>query len=326
MTNNEILLFRKYMTGKGILNNFEYFYLHHRYNKKMDIDTYYEQVEPEDVIMSAFDMSNAGNTMFNFVYWKGINKGWLDKIELFRTTGSMACDELYIVCSNCKRTLPKSAFALKKNLVPHKHCKECESGEYNMKLREEKERITAEWRKIEREKELSMEREQALDYAATLDAKDNQQQSDQTPIQTEQPKTTKSMEQQNDYTFFDFTSSRNPSNVIRHGTFTITIHLNSRLISFGQKESKEIIDSGLTNLRIRLDNITGAIHFIFNKENGTTFRSAKGRVVVQNKELINFLLDKFNVAKKDVGRYVFNISDNIAKSKDYLTYLVTYTK
>ena len=54
MTYNEITLFRRFMTNKGVLNNFEYLFSHHRLESKT-IDEYYEDASADLVIMTAFD-------------------------------------------------------------------------------------------------------------------------------------------------------------------------------------------------------------------------------------------------------------------------------
>ena len=104
MTYDEITLFRRFLTDKGTLNNFEYFYANHRF-KRISIDAYLEQTDPEDVILNAFDMGEARNTIFNFQYWKKLNEKWQRKLQEFRDTGKMDVPEQQVYCPHCKKAV-----------------------------------------------------------------------------------------------------------------------------------------------------------------------------------------------------------------------------
>jgi hypothetical protein len=140
MTYDETTLFTKFMQGKGVMNNFEYLYRSHRFDKR-DLDTYLSEVAAEDVILSAFDFTGAGNTIFGFKYWKDIDQKWQAKLTEFRNTGILTADEAQVYCPHCQRVLPRTAFATKSNGVLHKHCRECEGGKWD---KEKKEREKAE--------------------------------------------------------------------------------------------------------------------------------------------------------------------------------------
>ena len=140
MTYDESTLFMKFMQGKGVMNNFEYLYRSHRFDKR-SLEQYLDDVDAEDVILSAFDFSGAGNTIFGFKYWKEINEKWLAKLTEFRNTGILTADEAQVYCPHCQRVLPRTAFAVKSNGQLHKHCKECEGGKWD---KERKEREKAE--------------------------------------------------------------------------------------------------------------------------------------------------------------------------------------
>ena len=140
MTYDETTLFTKFMQGKGVMNNFEYLYRSHRFDKR-DLDTYLDEVAAEDVILSAFDFTGAGNTIFGFKYWKDIDQKWQAKLTEFRNTGILTADEATVYCPHCQRVLPRTAFATKSNGVLHKHCRECEGGKWD---KEKKEREKAE--------------------------------------------------------------------------------------------------------------------------------------------------------------------------------------
>ena len=142
MTYDEITLFRKFLTDKGTLNNFEYFYANHRF-KRISIDAYLEQVAPEDAILDAFDMGEARNTIFNFQYWKKLDEKWQRKLQDFRETGKIDVPEQKIYCPHCKRLMPKSSFLYNSKGQLHKHCQECESGEFD-RVKKEKEKAAKE--------------------------------------------------------------------------------------------------------------------------------------------------------------------------------------
>lgn len=131
----------KFMQGKGVMNNFEYLYRSHRFDKKKDLEQYMDEVDAEDVILSAFDMAGAGNTIFGVKYWQEIDQKWQAKLTEFRNTGILTADELQVYCPHCQRVLPRSAFAVKANMQLHKHCRECEGGKWD---RDKKEREKAE--------------------------------------------------------------------------------------------------------------------------------------------------------------------------------------
>ena len=155
MTYDEITLWRHFMQGKGVLSNFEYLYKAHRFDKR-DLDKYLEDTLAEDVILSAFDFTGAGNTIFGFKYWKDMDQKWQLKLREFRLSGNMI-GEMKVVCPHCNRSLPKSNFAYNPKGQLHKHCRECESGEWDRKKKEaekkvlEQERLAKEARQLEKE-------------------------------------------------------------------------------------------------------------------------------------------------------------------------------
>ena len=134
MTYDEITVFRRFLQDKGVLSNFEYFYSAHRYDK-IELNYFLEQVEPEGAILRAFDTECAGNSIFGQKYWEDMNKKWLKKLRDFHETGKMD-EDIPMTCPHCKRTLPKSSFVVGAKGY-HKHCKECESGEWDRRRKEE---------------------------------------------------------------------------------------------------------------------------------------------------------------------------------------------
>ena len=135
MTYDETTLWTKFMQSKGVMNNFEYLYRSHRFDKR-DLETYLDEVAAEDVILSAFDFSGAGNTIFGFKYWKDIDQKWQAKLTDFRNTGDISMAEPEVYCPHCQRVLPRSAFALNPRGQLHKHCRECEGGQWDKQKKE----------------------------------------------------------------------------------------------------------------------------------------------------------------------------------------------
>ena len=83
MTYDEITLWRRFMQSKATLNNFEYLYHSHRFDKR-DLEQYLEETDAEDVLLSAFDFSGAGNTIFGYQYWKNLDEKWQAKLNSYR--------------------------------------------------------------------------------------------------------------------------------------------------------------------------------------------------------------------------------------------------
>ena len=158
MTDNETILWQRFMQGKGILNNFTYLYDAHKFDKR-SMEQYLEDVAAEDVILNAFDFTGAGNTIFGFKYWKDIDTKWQQKLAEYRQTGSADIPEEQIYCPHCGRLRPKSAFAFSAKGVLHKHCRECEGGFWDKQKKErekqEKEREKQEKAVRQLEKEIA---------------------------------------------------------------------------------------------------------------------------------------------------------------------------
>ena len=339
MTYDEITLFRKFLTDKSMLNNFEYFYANHRF-KQISIDDYYEQVVAEDVILDAFDMGSAGNTIFSFQYWKKLNEKWQRKLQEFRLTGKII-EVSTIKCAHCGRVLPKSSFLIRANGLLHKHCKECESGEWDKQKREkekeakEKEKLEKEARQLEKEigeKQAKLQRltgeaptvdrqrekeiEHALNYAAQVSDK-------VIPEPITEPQKPRKME---DFTFFDFEKKSSLVNSIGPNKFAINNKRGNYTVVMNIEDSKAIIDANLMRLRLRQDNITGALHFVFNATVGATcIIKNKKNVTVANKDLVEFLIKALGYTNTS-ERVLVDISDNLSRTRDYVTFLIKKPK
>ena len=160
MTNDETILFIQFLKDKGMLQNYEYFYLNHRLDKRT-LEAFMEQTDARDVILHAFDIGAAPNSIFNVKYWQQLNAKWTKKLEEF-TGNDKTIPGDPLRCEHCGRALPRSSFAVGKKGQLHKYCMECESGEWDRK-RKEKEAADKEREKQEKamrqlEKEIAEKR------------------------------------------------------------------------------------------------------------------------------------------------------------------------
>ena len=303
MTYDEITLFRKFLTDKGTQNNFEYLYRSHKFDDR-DLNKFMEETKAEAVIMSAFDFSGAKNTIFNYQYWKKLDERWQLKLREFRSTGKIM-EEACIQCANCKRVLPKSAFLYRTNGLLHKYCKECESGEYSKRMKETQQREN-------QKKEI----EKILDYAEKVSDR---------PIKYEST-INQSSNKMEDFTFFDFESKKGQGNMIGPNKFAVNNKKGNYSVVINADDSKTIIDGILLRLRIRQDNITGALHFVFNATTGAVciVRNNKN-VTVSNKDLVEFLIDLLGYPKS-TERVLVDMSENLSRTKDYVTFLIKKPK
>ncbi len=314
MTYDEITLFRRFLTDKGTFNNFEYLYRSHKFDNR-DLNKFMEETKAEAVIMSAFDFSGAKNTIFNYQYWKKLDERWQLKLREFRSTGKIM-EEACIQCANCKRILPKSAFLYRTNGLLHKHCKECESGEYSKRIKEIKtsQAVIEAQQREEQKKEI----EKILDYAKIVS--DN-------PIKYESKiSINQSRNKMEDFTFFDFESKKGQGNMIGPNKFAVNNKKGNYSVVINADDSKTIIDGNLLRLRIRQDNITGALHFVFNATTGAVciVRNNKN-VTVSNKDLVEFLIDLLGYPKS-TERVLVDMSENLSRTKDYVTFLIKKPK
>lgn len=366
MTYDEITLFRRFLKDKGTQNNFEYFYFNHRFDKR-NLDEYFKDVDGEDVIMNAFDMSNAQNTIFNFKYWEKLSEQWNRKLVEFRHTGDLGVAESLAYCKHCNRFLPRSSFALGVHGL-HKHCKECEGGEWDRKRKEqiEENKQMDEQEKAARqlEKEIT-EKTEKLNKTTKVcshcgqrklrsefypsDTSDDGLQSwckscqdsfaqVSTSVDAKQAAKVREEESSNsrkssalnsgkkeDFTFFDFDCGRLSSRSIGKGQFAINNKRGNYKVTMNVEDSKTIIDNDLTFVRLRQDNVTGALHIIFNRTTGAKCTRNKLNVTISNKEMVKFLIKILGYEDSE-ERVLVDISENISRSNEYATYLIKRNK
>ena len=164
MTYDEITLFGRFLQDKSMQKNFAYFYENHRFDKR-SLEEFLEQVDAEDAILSAFDLAGAPNTIFSPKYWQGLNDKWMKRLAEFRDEGERL-DRQAIRCEHCGRMMPYSSFALNSKGQLHKHCRECESGEWDRKRKEEEARAKEQEK---REKDMKVLEKEIAEKQAKLD-------------------------------------------------------------------------------------------------------------------------------------------------------------
>ena len=164
MTYDETTLFWRFMQDKGMKQNYEYFYANHRFDKRT-LEEFLEQTDAEDAILSAFDICAAPNTIFSPKYWQTLNEKWFKRLEEYRADGRMI-DEPTVTCMHCGRLLPRSAFAVTTKGQLHKHCRECETGEWDRRRKEEE---AAAKEKERQEKEIKVLEKEIAEKQARLE-------------------------------------------------------------------------------------------------------------------------------------------------------------
>lgn len=127
-----------------------------------------------------------------------------------------------------------------------------------------------------------------------------------------------------DFTFFDFERPERQKRVINKGVASLVVCKTTRYLYINIDDSKEIAEKKLLRLRVRLDNITGAIHLVFNKTNGAVGRVKKGSggIEFNNQSLVNFLLERFGYRTDEMGSFRLSIGTNLAKVPDAMTFMV----
>lgn len=132
---------------------------------------------------------------------------------------------------------------------------------------------------------------------------------------------------QEDYQWFDFDKSCRGRHRGRLDESTIRVcATKSKLhaVYFNHKISEEIKGSKLTRMRIRVDLVTGDMHPIFNKDRGATVNIKTRRVQINNKELVEFLMDKMGKEYDENNHVLFSVhvSPNMSNSQKFLTYKI----
>ena len=306
------------MTNKGVLNNFEYLFSHHRLESKT-IDEYYEDASADLVIMTAFDFSKCERTIFNYAYWEKLDQKWQFCLKRFREEGKME-NPPELRCAKCGKMKPVSAFNLGKKLVPHKFCKECEGL-----LTAKKVASSATTEGIFKICSHCGKRKNIEEFDLKHDSADGHQNCCKDCMREGKKLLIAKQEKMEDFTFYDFDKSSNVRDrVIEAGKAAINYKKTGSYLSFGVNESSAIIKGGLLKMRVRVDNITGAMHFVFNKDQGATAAVRnKKNVVLTNKQLVDFLIERLRIEAKENERYLINIGKNLSNTDNFITFNVT---
>lgn len=317
MTYDETTLFRNFLRNKGMLNNFEFFYEHHRFDKKSIVE-YYDDTPAEQVIMTAFDFSKPKNTIFGYKYWDDLNTKWLKVLKSFYENNKKIDNTPLVRCGKCGKMLPEKEFRVRKNGLLHKFCITCEGGK---PLEKKDTKVCA---RCGEEKPL----DEFYNQPSTRDGKASYCKECVKELSKEIYYNKKEKQQSNennmeDYTFYDFDNSNQDSRIIAEGTAVIYYRTKNKYLIFGKTESEEILRSGLVKMRVRVDNITGAIHFLFNKEQGAASNTKSKNVRFTNSELVEFLMVQLGLERKEGSRYIISIGQNLSRTSDFITYKVS---
>jgi hypothetical protein len=316
MTYDETTLFRNFLRNKGILNNFEFFYQHHRFDKKSIVE-FYDDTPAEQVIMTAFDFSKSQNTIFGYKYWDDLNTKWLKVLKSFYENNKKIDNTPLVRCGKCGKMLPETEFRVRKNGLLHKFCIACEGGK---PLEKKDTKVCA---RCGEEKPL----DEFYNQPSTRDGKASycKECVKELSRETYYNKKEKQSNENNmeDYTFYDFDNSNQDSRIIAEGTAVIYYRTKNKYLIFGKTESEDILRSGLVKMRVRVDNITGAIHFLFNKDTGAASNTKSKNVRFTNSELVEFLMVQLGLERKEGSRYIISIGQNLSRTSDFITYKVS---
>lgn len=171
MTYDEITLFGRFLQDKSMQKNYGYFYDNHRFDRR-PMDKFLEETDAEDAILSAFDIAAAPNTIFSPKYWQTLNDKWMKRLKEFRDGGGKL-DAGSVRCEHCGRMMPYSSFALNAKGQLHKYCRECESGEWDRRRKEEEAATKEKERQEKAIRQLEKETAPRLgEHDATLHYKD----------------------------------------------------------------------------------------------------------------------------------------------------------
>lgn len=131
-----------------------------------------------------------------------------------------------------------------------------------------------------------------------------------------------------DFTFYDFEKKPAVSDrTIGKGHAALNYNKKNMCLSFGVHESTDIIKAKLMKVRVRVDNITGDMHLVFNRDQGAqaTIKNQKN-ISILNKDLVEFLMTTQCLPLNEGSRHIIDISGNLSNSPDYITYKIIRKK
>lgn len=133
-----------------------------------------------------------------------------------------------------------------------------------------------------------------------------------------------------DFTFWDIPTHPSRHTRMKKDEVSINNKKENHSVTFNQEVSKEIIEAGFIRYRIRQDNITGEIHFVFVKDPavGTKFNvtgKEKKNITCTNKIIVERLYRHFSL-QSSIQRYIGKISRNLSNSDQYYTVRIDFRK
>ena len=301
MTYDEITLFARFLQDKSMQKNYQYFYENHRFDKR-SLDAFFEQTDAEDAILGAFDLAAAPNSIFSPKYWQVLNDKWMKRLQEYRANGCHL-EAQTIRCDHCGRMMPRSSFALNAKGQLHKYCRECESGEWDRKRREQEEADKERERQEKAVRQLEKEIAEKQAKLERLTANDNQ------PAQTTPAPPTQEGKAAAD----DASSKYSP----KLGEYDATLHYKaeSKKIVFNAILSAYVYTDGLTKCYLSTDR-DGRQFLVFNNMEGanvtwlTTKSSRLAQVCSANH--CRQIADRFRLA---VGEsYYLHVTKNLSKT------------
>lgn len=138
----------------------------------------------------------------------------------------------------------------------------------------------------------------------------------------------KSIEDMNDFIYHDFPVSNRGGKKMGKDEFSLNLTDKSNAVTFNQETSNQVKEAGFKKMRVMENAITGELYFVFNHTDGMSFAftgqssdhpARKPNATFNNKRLASFLVSKLGLQE---GRHILKLSDNLAKTDDYLTFKI----
>jgi len=306
MTDNETILFWRFLDDKGMRKNYEFFYANHRFDGR-DVGAFLAQVPAEDAILTAFDLAAAPNSIFGPKYWLTLNEKWFRRLEEYRADGKMI-EAATVICGHCGRVLPRSAFAYTTKGQLHKHCRECESGAWDRQRREQEEKARE---KERQEMEVKALEAEIAERKARLDSLSAAAGDTAGTVPAAEPAGT-------DEKPADDAASRS---IPKLGEHDATLHYRpeTRKIVFNAVLSAYVHTAGLTKCYLSTDR-DGRQFLVFNGAEGAnvTWVSTRTSRLAQvcSTAHVRQIAERFRLAAGDI--YYLHITRNLSKTPDVI--------
>ena len=298
-------LFKKFLMNHGIAKIFVSLYNtnRHTYNPP-SIEDYLDRVDSNDAIMDAFIFPGTDEkpNLYNKKYWEGYSKRWNEWVKKV-TYGYPA-----FFSPKNKKMYDKILRVLQQAYWDGRPVKEikCQFGNelekalhtplevYETPTLAQELNLTAP--KVERR---PTEEELALQLA----------------IDTEP----EPAEETEDFTFFDFDEGNDSRRRLKDDEFSLNTKGKTTAITFNKTVSDEISMSGLELARIRRDNLTGDLFFVFNNSHGCQISGKGKNIAIRVRKFVIGLCSLMEI-KNDYVK--MRMSKNLARTSEYLTYKI----